>query len=546
MLRGRTLLLMWAILKVASTGKKYILPSLGLGGEAEDNGVGITLLLSNLGTDTVYPTATLKQNHTDILTYSCPVGNDDVKIEYMTNFQEDVLLNKSEMANKSIEVVATNFDFNLHVVYEKNGYSEGYVALSASDIGNEYYVSTFCALGGYCQIAMASVQSGVTRLYVKLPEEVDEVVICVGEMYWRSKYHTSFNLTYPETLQIETTHDLTGTFIYSDKPISVIAGTRSMPAQGGSLLHFMEQLVPVSQWGTEFVVRGFETAYGCVIHITSSERKTIVQMSGFKTVEMTGSGQTLKRRLEETTVSYIKSNKPIQVMVYVGITYGSYDAIYSVGMTNIPGKEHFQTSYVYNSNRENTFFQYVIEDGDTINSHSNAIVTKVPYTHYQVNTLNLTSTTDSNKKISSSSSSPFGGIFMLDTAVFPMAPTIATTTGCVADETMMSVGDGIDNDCDGSIDEDYCFEDAKITSTFIPGVTDKIPAYTTNVTGFFELLFRVQSCGTVLVELIDNSTGKIVVHISRAQMIIYKCFPKCDNIQSINTTSMLSNINCSR
>ena len=168
-----------------------------------------------------------------------------------------------------------------------------------------------------------------------------------------------------------------GTFIYADNPISVIAGTRSMPAYGASLLHFMEQLTPVSQWGTEFIIRGFETAYGVVIHITSSKPKTFVEMSGFKTVEMTGSGQTLKRRLEESTVSYIKSTKPVQVMVYVGITFGSYDPIYSVGMTTIPAVEHFLTSYVYNAYNQPTFFQYVVEDGDMVQCQSEAEVTKV-------------------------------------------------------------------------------------------------------------------------------------------------------------------------
>lgn len=173
-----------------------------------------------------------------------------------------------------------------------------------------------------------------------------------------------------------------GTFIYSDGPISVIAGTRSMPGQSGALLHFMEQLAPVEHWGTEFVVRGFDTAYGCVIHLTSVFRKTVVEMTGFKTVEMSGEGQTLKRRLEETSLCYIKSSKPIQVMMYVGLTYGSYDVIQSVGMTSVPATEHYQTTNEYIVKCVTTseaFFQYVLENGDFVPAHTLSTTSKVIY-----------------------------------------------------------------------------------------------------------------------------------------------------------------------
>ena len=168
-------------------------------------------MISNRGSNSLTAAATLYSNHTSIQSFiSNSVGKDTVEFVVMETFDEGALLDRSELANKSITVETAINEFNLHIVYEKNGYDEGYAAISTSDIGNEYYVSTFCALGGFCQIAMASVTPGLTRVYVKLPVEVDEVVICVGERSWRSEHHTSFNLTYPETIQIETTHDLTG------------------------------------------------------------------------------------------------------------------------------------------------------------------------------------------------------------------------------------------------------------------------------------------------------------------------------------------------
>lgn len=156
------------------------------------------------------PVATLVSNNTAASTFTAFVDVDATRSGHLEGFQEHNLLSGSELANKSIQVLDISHDFNLFVIYENDGHSEGYAAISTSDLGNEYYVSTFCELGGYCQITLATSASGLTRVYIKLPDEVDEVVICVGEQYWRSKYHTSINLTYPETLQIETTHDLTG------------------------------------------------------------------------------------------------------------------------------------------------------------------------------------------------------------------------------------------------------------------------------------------------------------------------------------------------
>ncbi|XP_060556672.1 uncharacterized protein LOC132717253 [Ruditapes philippinarum] len=543
----RIFVLLALIQGTRSAGNIYILPSLGLGGDGTETNVKITFMIANPGPNTIDTVSTTLNNDSVVQTVTRNnIYKNTVQFVAMENFEEGSLLNRSELANKSITVETLGNGFNLHIVYEKNGYDEGYAALATSEIGNEYYVSTFCALGGFCQVAIASVSPGLTRVYIKLPSEVDEVVICVGEKSWRSKYHTSFNLTFPETIQIETTHDLTGTFIYADKPVSVIAGTRSMPADGTRLLHFMEQLTPVPHWGTEFIVRGFETAYGVVIHITSSEPKTFVEMSGFKTVEMTGNGQTLKRRLEESTVSYIKSTKPVQVIIYVGITFGSYDPIYSVGMTTVPAFEHFLTSYVHNANNQPTFFQYVLSNGDSVPCQGDPIITKVPYTPYQVNSLNQTATLSvSDKLIKTGQNAPFGGIVMINYAVFPLSPPlILTGTPCGTSVYRSSVGDGIDNDCDGNVDEDYCFENAKITSTFIPGVTDEIPAYTANVTDFYELLFRVQTCETVQIELSETAPGKFIIYISWSHIIVYRCFPKCDVIKKVNTSDILDLTNC--
>lgn len=197
----------------AESGKNYILPALGLGGGSEDSDVKITLVIANPNTKDINPSIKLTFNNSDVESSDVVVCDGDIESKIFQGFQEKYLLSQSELSNKTIEVNDSSYPFSLQVIYEKNGYAEGYAAISTTDVGNEYYVSTFCALGGYCQIAVAPVGTGLTRVYIKLPAEVDEIVFCVGQQHWRSKYHTTVNLTYPDTLQLETRHDLTGTYI---------------------------------------------------------------------------------------------------------------------------------------------------------------------------------------------------------------------------------------------------------------------------------------------------------------------------------------------
>lgn len=173
----------------------------------------ITFVIANPNTKDIFPSIKLTFNNSDVLTFDGIVSAGDIGSAIFEGFQEKYLLSQSELSNKTLEVNVTSSPFSLQVIYEKNGYAEGYAAISTADVGYEYYVSTFCALGGYCQIAVAPVSTGLTRVYIKLPVEVDEIVFCVGQQHWRSKYHTTVNLTYPDTLQLETTHDLTGSYI---------------------------------------------------------------------------------------------------------------------------------------------------------------------------------------------------------------------------------------------------------------------------------------------------------------------------------------------
>ena len=225
-----------------------------------------------------------------------------------------------------------------------------------------------------------------------------------------------------------------GTHVYTDKTVSVVVGTRTMPGASGSVFHFSEQLVPVREWGTEFVLTGLFTDYGSIAHITSSARRTYVTLTGFRTnlIRIPFRGQTIRRRLEKGVTCHVTSNKPIQVMMYYGLTSSSTDVLASfVSMTLVPAFQHFLKSYTTQCSDNNmaTFFQTTTYFGAVMSHWSISNITDVAYTPYEVrqeivylglvNIFTLETLTTMEDEFRS-----FGGLMKCDTAMFPIGPLI--------------------------------------------------------------------------------------------------------------------------
>ena len=83
--------------------------------------------------------------------------------------------------------------------------------------------------------------------------------------------------------------------------------------------------------------------------VTALQTNTAVAMSGFHTTEM-ATGQVIKRRVEPGALTHIKSNKPIQVILFTGIAFspisGNTSELVPIkpGMTLVPAVEHYHSS----------------------------------------------------------------------------------------------------------------------------------------------------------------------------------------------------------
>jgi len=103
----------------------------------------------------------LQDNETSIVTTS--TINPDETRELLIEVLGVNTLNGSQIANTTLEIESSR-TITVQVVTESMGYREGYRALPTSSAGNEYFVDTFCDLGGYCQIAIATIETGITKV----------------------------------------------------------------------------------------------------------------------------------------------------------------------------------------------------------------------------------------------------------------------------------------------------------------------------------------------------------------------------------------------
>ena len=113
-----------------------------------------------------------------------------------------------------------------------------------------------------------------------------------------------------------TSGDLSGTRIVSDKPVAVFGGHNcaNIPLGFGACDHIVEQLPPVSTWGTAFVTFPLATRTGGdTFRITASEDVTTVQIDGV-TVATLNSGENYESIL--IAPSRITSDKPVLVTQY--------------------------------------------------------------------------------------------------------------------------------------------------------------------------------------------------------------------------------------
>lgn len=154
-----------------------------------------------------------------------------------------------------------------------------------------------------------------------------------------------------ESVQIQSTSNLSGTRVVSQHPVGVVSG-HTCTDRFSKCDHVYEQLLPVSRWGSMFIVPplSLQTKYDSVYIQASQTTRVTVNSGNRQDVLSLTEGQTEEIKYHRPEALFIKADHGIQVfLLFNGVSQGRiwYNTKYydPFLMTILP-TDHFCSSYM--------------------------------------------------------------------------------------------------------------------------------------------------------------------------------------------------------
>ncbi|XP_053122699.1 IgGFc-binding protein-like [Hemicordylus capensis] len=175
-----------------------------------------------------------------------------------------------------------------------------------------------------------------------------------------------------QTIQLQSSDDLSGTRVESSGPVAVLSG-HSCAKQNTQCDHVVEQLLPVSSWGTTFIVPplSIQSSSDVVYVVTSQSTLIRYQVGPTQNSRNTNAGQVIQIEVKRPHPLYISADAGIQVLFFfTGAKTGV--GIYDPFLINIPALTSYCTSYHIDGIRKSDNYAVVI----TKSTESNGITFK--------------------------------------------------------------------------------------------------------------------------------------------------------------------------
>ncbi|XP_071171034.1 SCO-spondin-like [Mytilus edulis] len=382
------------------------------------------------------------------------------------------------------------------VIYgvNKQKYSnDAFLGLPVDVLSDEYFAVTYYPPYRKAQLCVVGV-SDSTNVEIKLPSCSN----CGSVTYNGQKYSKgqtiSVILNRFDAIHLQSTGDLTGARITSDKPVSAFSGNRKTnTGSGGSQDHLVEQLTPVNTWGKRFAtVPTPARTIGDYYKFIASEDSTQVTYKCNKNGRISTNSFTLSTLGDQKQISidsqnycYITADKPILAVMIVKSQLSSSEPA-DPAMIIIPPVEQYAADYTfttpkYSGGSYENFFLFVVNKADKNGLKIDGGSFPGNTAYYDIPDTDLVggyiSVSDGSHSVRHTSPiSIFGGFLYgkanLETYGFTTGMRMAKINSiCVPTPTV--VGDGIDNDCDGLIDEELCTTENKNKDDDGDGVSEE-------------------------------------------------------------------------
>jgi len=285
------------------------------------------------------------------------VAANDVTIIKLPAYAENT--GSENLADKGVQVVS-ELPVSVYIHQYHSMRSEATMVLPVESLGNEYYALSYRGYGSGnlvypSEFLLAGIQDD-TEITIRLSDQT------LGGKAAGTEFTILLNAG--ETYQVQAMNsagDLSGTYITGDKNFNLLAGCRWIPLPAGCDFrdNLLEQMLPVSTWGKQFVTASHAEMPYDVFRVMASEDGTQVTVKGASTAQFSlDAGAFYEYNTGEST--FITANKPIAVAQYL---IGSTCSGHSVGdpaMVMLNSIEQIRdTVTLYNSSLENIVENYI-------------------------------------------------------------------------------------------------------------------------------------------------------------------------------------------
>ncbi|XP_055893219.1 serine-rich adhesin for platelets-like isoform X1 [Biomphalaria glabrata] len=331
-------------------------------------------------------------------------------------------------------------------------------------LGREYFIVTFCMNSKTCRMDITAFHNDDTSVRIRFKQNAISNVTFNSKAYLNGDT-LCVTLTQYQSLQLQSTGDLTGSHIVSSKPVAVWTTSKlTRTFYNNNRDSIAEHLPPVETWGSQFAVKqtpkcptGFEDIIKIVASTSQTEVTFKVNSTSDNKTLLDNAGSFLEYKLMSDFVT-ITSTKPVLV---VQITQNSLCSDVSISLVT-PVSQYLQdTDQVFQAFLYNETDKHVIVttlfNANTLEINNRGV--NMTYFDDLQAGYGILAVTDFFVSVENNMSFPFGGQVYSNskfaTYLYPLAFGM-NKVNKVCQVTKSSPGDNVDNDCDGVVDEEPC------------------------------------------------------------------------------------------
>ncbi|XP_065430748.1 IgGFc-binding protein-like [Chrysemys picta bellii] len=241
-------------------------------------------------------------------------------------------------------VVEANNDVSILALNYKHQTADSTVVYPLESLGNEYYIVTPREI-------LARVSNSPEFAVVAGPASTTVQIHLKGLVFFRDRYYNqssplSVTLRPYQAIQLQSRDGFSGTRVSAQHPVAVLSGHSCISLMYGQS-HVVEQLLPVSSWGSTFVVPPLGAGYFNFdrIYIIASQSTHVRHQRGEESgVWDMAAGDVMEVEMGGTKALSISASAHIQVLYYSpgGENYGTD---YAPFIMNVPPVTSYCPSY---------------------------------------------------------------------------------------------------------------------------------------------------------------------------------------------------------